>query len=302
MRERYGWLNIDKPYGMSSGGVVDKIKKMLNCKVGHAGTLDPLATGVLPIAVGKATKVVYYAMDTLKSYEVTAQWGVQRSTDDAEGEVIGTSDLKPSAHEIEKVLGQFIGNIQQTPPASSAIKIAGARAYSLAREGRDVAPSSREVCVIDIKLVATNEEGNTADFLIVCRKGFYVRALIRDLGITLGCLGYVSALRRKEVGPFPEESAVTLDRLEALVDSDRLDEVMLPLCHVIVGIPKLEVDESLARAIKNGRSISMQRASLNGLYAVENCDMCYVSRAGGVPVAVCKVADGAVRPVRVFDI
>ncbi|MGN7678506.1 MAG: tRNA pseudouridine(55) synthase TruB [Anaplasma sp.] len=302
MRERYGWLNIDKPYGMSSGGVVGKIKKMLNCKVGHAGTLDPLATGVLPIAVGKATKVIHYAMDTLKTYRVTAQWGVQRSTDDAEGEVIGTSDLKPSAHDIEKVLGQFIGNIQQTPPAFAAIKIAGARAYDLAREGRNVPLPSREVCVIDIKLVAADEERNSADFLIICKKGFYVRALIRDLGITLGCLGYVSALRRKEVGPFSEENAVTLDRLEALVDSNRLDEVMLPLCHVIINMPKLEVDESVARAIKNGQSVSMQHVSLNALYAVENCDMCYVSRAGGIPVAVCRVTDGAVRPMRVFDI
>ncbi|MCU7611879.1 tRNA pseudouridine(55) synthase TruB [Anaplasma capra] len=302
MRVKYGWLNINKPLYMSSGKVVGMIKKIFNLKVGHAGTLDPLATGVLPIAVGEATKTISYAVDSPKSYAVTVQWGEQRSTDDAEGEVIGTSDIKPNTSDIKKALGGFIGNIQQVPPAFSAVRIGGVRAYSLARRGKAISLPSRTVCIIKIDLISVNEESNTADFLIECKRGVYIRSFARDLGIALGCLGYVSSLHRKSVGSFLEKNSITLDQLEVLANEDRLDEALLPICYAMENIPKLYVDAEVATAVRHGQSISLRRTSLNGLYATENYDMCYLSQVGGVPVAICKVVDGAARPMRVFDI
>lgn len=288
---------------MSSGGVVGRIRRILNCKVGHAGTLDPLATGVLPIAVGEATKTIPYAVDGLKSYAVTVQWGSQRSTDDAEGKVIKTSSLRPSVDSIKEALGQFVGNIQQVPPAFSAVRVRGVRAYHLARRGEAVSLPPKEVCIISIDLLSVDEERNTANFLIICEKGVYIRSFARDLGISLGCLGYVSSLRRKSVGFFSEENSVTLDRLEALVNADSLDEVLLPIsCVMGDALLKLCVDAEVAEIVKKGQSVSLRRTSLNGLYAAENYDMCYLSRVGGVPVAVCKVVNGTARPVRVFDV
>ncbi|ASI47620.1 MAG: tRNA pseudouridine(55) synthase TruB [Anaplasma ovis] len=302
-RIKYGWLNVDKPLHMSSGGVVGRIRRILNCKVGHAGTLDPLATGVLPIAVGEATKTIPYAVDGLKSYAVTVQWGSQRSTDDAEGKVIKTSSLRPSVDSIKEALGQFVGNIQQVPPAFSAVRVRGVRAYHLARRGEAVSLPPKEVCIISIDLLSVDEERNTANFLIICEKGVYIRSFARDLGISLGCLGYVSSLRRKSVGFFSEENSVTLDRLEALVNADSLDEVLLPIsCVMGDALLKLCVDAEVAEIVKKGQSVSLRRTSLNGLYAAENYDMCYLSRVGGVPVAVCKVVNGTARPVRVFDV
>ncbi|PLC08592.1 UNVERIFIED_ORG: tRNA pseudouridine synthase B [Anaplasma ovis] len=302
-RVKYGWLNVDKPLHMSSGSVVGRVKKIFNCKVGHAGTLDPLATGVLPVAVGEATKTIPYAVDGLKSYAVTVQWGSQRSTDDAEGEVIKTSSLRPSADSIREALGQFVGNIRQVPPAFSAVRVRGVRAYRLARRGEAVSLPPKEVCIVSIDLLSADEESNTADFLIVCKKGVYIRSFARDLGASLGCFGYVSFLRRKSVGPFSEENSVTLDRLEALADADVLNEALLPISYVMGdALLRLHVDAEVAEIVKKGQSVSLQRTSLNGLYAAENYDMCYLSRVGGVPVAVCKVVNGTARPVRVFDV
>ncbi|WP_041651533.1 tRNA pseudouridine(55) synthase TruB [Anaplasma centrale] len=299
---RYGWLNIDKPLYMSSGGVVGRIRKIFNCKVGHAGTLDPLATGVLPIAVGEATKTVQYAVDGLKSYVAAVQWGAQRSTDDAEGEVIGTSSLRPSASSIREALGQFVGDIQQVPPAFSAVRVQGVRAYNLARKGKAVSLAPKSVCIVSVDLLSVDEEKNVANFLIVCRRGVYIRSFARDLGISLGCLGYVSSLRRKSVGPFLEEDSITLERLEELASANALDGVLLPISHVMGATLKLCVDAEVAEIVRKGQSVSLQHTSLNGLYAVENYDMCYLSQVGGVPVAICKVVNGTARPVRVFDV
>ncbi|SCV61687.1 tRNA pseudouridine synthase B [Anaplasma phagocytophilum] len=299
---KHGWLNIDKPYGVSSGSVVGKLKKMLQCKVGHAGTLDPLATGVLPIAFGEATKTTNYATDTLKSYEVTIQWGEQRDTDDKEGKIIRTSALRPTEHSIKEALQQYVGVIQQIPSTFSAIKVGGMRAYSLSRMGKEVALAPRSVCITEIELLSVDSSSNTADLRITCGKGVYVRAVARDLGITLGCYGYVARLRRTMVGPFTEANIVTLQELETLVGENKLEEAVFPLSIVMSGLPHIEIDVETAKVVKNGRNIRLVDAALNGLYIVENCDMCYLSQAGGVPVAICEVVDGTAKPVRVFNV
>ena len=287
---------------MSSGKVVGIIKKMLKCKVGHAGTLDPLATGVLPIAYGEATKTATYMVDTVKTYKTTFQWGEQRDTDDAAGEVIATSSIKPTEESIRKVLSRYIGTIKQIPAVYSAIKIGGKKAYDLARQGKNVALEPRNVCILGIELISVDQEKNTVDLFVTCKKGVYIRSLARDFGAALGCLGYVASLRRTRVGSFTEESAIPLCDFQGYVENSKLDEISFPIDAVMEKIARVEVDEKTAKLLKNGLSIRLDEVSSNGLYIAENYDMCYLSQVGGGPVAVCKVVDGTVSPVRVFNV
>lgn len=210
-----GWVIFDKPKGMGSTEAVSKIKWLFNAeKAGHAGTLDPLASGMLPIALGEATKTVPYVMDGSKIYSFTVTWGEERSTDDLEGPVTQTSDKRPTEDDILALLPNYIGTIQQTPPQFSAIKIDGERAYDLARSGETVAIPSREVEIYQLELVEINDAGQ-AVFEVECGKGTYVRSLARDMGRDLGCLGHIAELRRLEVAPFNEDDFVTLAELEA---------------------------------------------------------------------------------------
>ncbi|MGQ5719815.1 tRNA pseudouridine(55) synthase TruB [Pseudochrobactrum asaccharolyticum] len=210
-----GWVIFDKPKGMGSTEAVSKIKWLFNAeKAGHAGTLDPLASGMLPIALGEATKTVPYVMDGSKIYSFTVTWGEERSTDDLEGPVTKTSDKRPTEDDILSLLPNYIGTIQQTPPQFSAIKIDGERAYDLARSGETVAIPSREVEIYQLELVEINDAGQ-AVFEVECGKGTYVRSLARDMGRDLGCLGHIAELRRLEVAPFNEDDFVTLAELEA---------------------------------------------------------------------------------------
>lgn len=210
-----GWVIFDKPKGMGSTEAVSKIKWLFNAeKAGHAGTLDPLASGMLPIALGEATKTVPYVMDGTKIYAFTVTWGEERSTDDLEGPVTKTSDKRPTREEIEALLPNYTGIIQQIPPQFSAIKIDGERAYDLAREGETVAIPAREVEIDRLELVEINENGQ-ALFEVECGKGTYVRSLARDMGRDLGCFGHIADLRRLEVAPFSEDDFVTLEELEA---------------------------------------------------------------------------------------
>lgn len=210
-----GWVIFDKPKGMGSTEAVSKIKWLFNAeKAGHAGTLDPLASGMLPIALGDATKTVPYVMDGAKIYAFTVTWGEERSTDDLEGPVTQTSDKRPTSDEIQALLPKYTGIIQQTPPQFSAIKIDGERAYDLAREGATVAIPSREVEIARLELVEINEAGQ-ALFEVECGKGTYVRSLARDMGRDMGCYGHIADLRRLEVAPFNEDDFVTLEELEA---------------------------------------------------------------------------------------
>ncbi|WOC15968.1 tRNA pseudouridine(55) synthase TruB [Pseudochrobactrum sp. MP213Fo] len=210
-----GWVIFDKPKGMGSTEAVSKIKWLFNAeKAGHAGTLDPLASGMLPIALGEATKTVPYVMDGTKIYTFTVTWGEERSTDDLEGPVTNTSDKRPAEEEILALLPKYTGVIQQIPPQFSAIKIDGERAYDLAREGATVAIPSREVEIDRLELVEINEAGQ-AVFEVECGKGTYVRSLARDMGRDMGCFGHIAELRRLEVAPFNEDDFVTLAELEA---------------------------------------------------------------------------------------
>lgn len=211
-----GWVIFDKPKGMGSTEAVSKIKWLFNAeKAGHAGTLDPLASGMLPIALGEATKTVPYVMDGAKIYQFTVAWGAERSTDDLEGPITRQSDLRPTEQQIKALLPKYTGIIQQIPPQFSAIKIAGERAYDLAREGEAVEIPAREVEILRLDLVAIDADGQ-AIFEVECGKGTYVRSLARDMGRDLGCYGYIAELRRTEVAPFTPDDLVTLEQLESV--------------------------------------------------------------------------------------
>lgn len=248
----HGWAIIDKPQGMSSSQVVGKVRWLLNAqKAGHGGTLDPLATGVLPIALGEATKTVSFVMDGAKAYRCWVKFGTSTTTDDAEGEVVETSDVRPSVEQIEAVLHEFEGEIEQTPPVFSAIKIDGQRAYKRARADEDVDMPSRIVRIDRVSLV----EMPAPDLAIIdveCGKGTYIRALARDLALRLGSVGHCADLRRTKAGPFTENGAISLDSLEALGHSARLEEVVLPIMTALDDIPVLALSEDEAGKMRNG--------------------------------------------------
>lgn len=265
-----GWLILDKPVGMTSTQAVGKIRWLFNAqKAGHAGTLDPLATGILPIALGEATKTVPYAVDGAKSYQFTVCWGVETNTDDAEGEVVETSEKRPSIEEVEALLPQFTGDIMQRPPAFSAIKIDGNRAYDLARAGETVELKERPVC-IDRLVVVAQPDADHMTFEADCGKGTYVRSLARDIGRQLGCYGHIAALRRIQVGGFTEEDAVTLDELIEVgepvgADGERfrlaeqdpgpLLEYLLPIEAALDDLFELQLSLSDAARVQRGQSV-----------------------------------------------
>ncbi|MDX1486389.1 MAG: tRNA pseudouridine(55) synthase TruB, partial [Alphaproteobacteria bacterium] len=234
-----GWFAVDKPKGISSAGVVARLRATLKPKrIGHGGTLDPLATGVLPVAVGEATKTVAYAMGGLKSYRFTVCFGERRDTDDGEGRVVETSAVRPTTDGIEGVLSGFVGAIEQVPPAFSALKQGGRPAYDRARRGERVALAPRPVTVHRLELVGRPDQDH-ATFEVICGKGVYVRALGRDLAAALGTVGFVSELRRTRVGPFREEHAIPLDNLAAMGHSARAFEHLHPVETVLDDIPAL---------------------------------------------------------------
>ncbi|HCS22993.1 MAG TPA: tRNA pseudouridine(55) synthase TruB, partial [Rhodospirillaceae bacterium] len=239
----HGWLNLDKPLGLTSTQAIGRVRRLTNAqKLGHAGTLDPLATGILPIALGEATKTIPYAQDADKVYRFTVQWGAATNTDDKEGEVIATSDKRPARADIEALLPRFTGDILQTPPQFSAIKLDGERAYDLARAGQAVDIKPRPVTVFSLEITEATE--NEAVFEMECSKGTYVRAVARDMGQLLGCYGHVTALRRLAVGGFTEENAISLDVFEKMVQSAPADQVLLPVETVLDDIPALAMTDA----------------------------------------------------------
>ena len=288
-----GWLILDKPVGMTSTHAVALTKRALNAKkAGHAGTLDPLASGILPIALGEATKTVPYVMDGKKSYVFTVAWGVETDTDDAEGRPVETTGRVPERAEVEALLGRFTGTIEQVPPRYSAVKIAGERAYDLARDGETVELKARTV-VVD-RLVVIGHDGDRTVLQADCGKGTYVRALARDLGRALTCLGHVSALRRTRVGPFSEEIATTIGGLEEAArsgESPRLESVATALCD----LEAVPVSGDAARRIMRGQPVVLRGrdAPIGGrVYATHN----------GALLAVGDVESGEFVPHRVFSL
>jgi tRNA pseudouridine55 synthase len=299
-RPVHGWVILDKPLGMTSTQAVGKIRWLFGAeKAGHGGTLDPLATGLLPIALGEATKTVSYAMDGRKIYRFTVAWGAERSTDDLEGEVVERSDQRPSRQDIESILSKFIGEIQQVPPVFSAIKVEGARAYDLARGGAEVQLESRPVVIEDLRLVDV-ADGVSATFEVACGKGTYVRSLARDMGRMLGCLGHVTMLRRVAVGPFAEMDMIPLEKLEELSHKapggNAMDGVLRPIETVLDGIPALAMDEQQAQRLKQGQSVLLRGA--NAPIALE----AVLITSGGTPLGIGTVEQGTLKPKRLFNL
>lgn len=308
-----GWLIFDKPHGMGSTEAVALIKRLFRAdKAGHAGTLDPLATGVLPIALGEATKTVSCLMDERKTYLFTVTWGEERSTDDLEGEVVQSSEKRPGHADIQTVLSQFTGKIEQIPPQFSAVRINGARAYDLARDGEKIIIAPREVEVFRLEILSC-PDAHCTRFLVECGKGTYIRSLARDMGRLLGCFGHVSELRRMSVAPFDERSAVTQDQLmdaarkvSATLESQPelgalaaqafqpLDVLLKAPETALVSLPHIALSEEAAHRVRMGNS-----AIIRGRDAPVEADLAYVTAKGRL-LATGEIRHGEFHPRRVF--
>lgn len=291
----HGWVVLDKPYGMTSTQAVGAMKRIFGTpKAGHAGTLDPLASGMLPIALGEATKTVPYVMDGDKIYRFTVRWGIETTTDDTEGEAVRASDRRPSADDIEAVLGEFEGEIMQTPPAFSAIKVDGERAYDLARAGETVELEARPITVHRLDLIDC-PDADTAVFEAECGKGTYVRAIARDMGRRLGSAGHVIELRRLLVGPFGEEDMVTLDELEAaLAEQGDALTLLTPIEAALAELPQLEVTSDQAVRLRNGNPVLLRGRDA----PVEEVAVGVFER--GRLMAIAKVEHGELKPIRLI--
>lgn len=292
----HGWLVLDKPLEMTSTRAVSILKRLYSAqKVGHAGTLDPLATGILPIAFGEATKTVPFAVDGEKVYRFAVRWGAETSTDDAEGKVTATSDARPTVADIEALLPQFTGEIMQVPPQFSAIKVDGERAYALARDGEEVVLEARPVVIDELRLVEVPDE-HTAHFEARCGKGTYVRAIARDIGRAIGCRGHVVGLRRTRVGPFSQDDAVGLEEIEAAAEAgEDLSSFLQPVEVALGEILELNVSPADAADLAQGRSILIR-----GRDAPVLGGSAYAMSKGRI-VALGEIAKGALHPTRVFN-
>jgi tRNA pseudouridine55 synthase len=295
-------LVIDKPAGVTSAAVVAAVRRATHAaKVGHGGTLDPLATGVLPIALGEATKTVSYVMDGSKIYRFTIRWGEQRNTDDAEGDVVNVSEVRPTEEAIRAVLPRFIGEIDQVPPIFSAVKVAGQRAYALARAEIPVELESRTVRVEGIELIDM-PDADHAVFEVIAGKGTYMRALARDLAVALGTVGHVAALRRNSVGPFTESAAIPLDKIDSLGHSDGLKEHLLPVGAALDGIPALNLTEAEGRRLQRGQPVAVLPVASRSSIKHLSRDAVFCAMAMGRPVALATVKGGEIRPLRVLNL
>jgi tRNA pseudouridine55 synthase len=294
-RDISGWIVVDKPAGVTSTAVVGKVRWALDAKkAGHAGTLDPAATGVLAIALGEATKTVPYITDALKCYRFQVRLGAATNTDDAEGEVIATSGLRPSDAEIQAALPAFTGDIEQVPPQFSAVKVDGERAYTLARAGEEMELAARPLWVESLTLLG-RPDADTIELEMVCGKGGYVRSIARDLGAALGCLGHVLWLRREWSGPFEASDGLSLEQIDALARSPELDAKLLPLELGLADLDEVRATPEGAVRLRNGNP-GMVIAS-----GVEFGDEVWASYQGQ-PVAVGIYRSGELHPSRVFNL
>jgi tRNA pseudouridine55 synthase len=296
-----GWLILDKPAGITSTQAVNVVKRIFDAqKAGHAGTLDPLATGILPIALGEGTKTVPYVMDGRKTYRFILKFGEARSTDDAEGEVIQTSDRRPTDDEIRAALPAFIGEIDQVPPAFSAIKVQGERAYDLARAGEMVELTSRKVTVYGLALLV-RPSPDEVRLEVRCGKGTYMRALGRDLAIKLGTCGHITSLRRSAVGPFAEEASISLETLKSLGHSPAAFEHLLPIETALDDIPALALTATEAIRLRSGQPVGLlHRQDRDRIYELAPGGMVRAMAEGRL-VALTRFEAGELVPVRVMN-
>ncbi len=298
-----GWLILDKAYDFGSTEAVSKAKWLFQAqKAGHAGTLDPLATGVLPIAFGEATKTVPYIMAAEKRYRFTARWGAATTTDDTEGTAIATSDHRPTAAEIEAVLDRFTGEIEQAPPQFSAVKVGGERAYDLARDGQTVDLAPRLIDIHELRLVETPDRDH-AVLEAVTGKGAYVRALVRDMARALGTEGHVSELRRLAVGPFRAEDGVTIAGLEALETPEARDGALLPVDAALAGLPQTAVGGPEADKLRRGQPAVISPSAAKGVRGGESGAVpAVLASLHGEAVAICELDGLKLKPLRVFNL
>ena len=298
----HGWIVLDKPEGMTSTSAVAAVKRRTRAaKAGHAGTLDPFATGLLPIALGEATKTVPYLQEGEKHYRFTVRWGVATDTDDRDGAVVARSDVRPDRAAVAAVLDRFVGEIEQVPPAFSAIRVGGRRAYDLARAGDAPAMAPRIVWIGDLRL-ASMPDADHAVFEATCGKGTYVRALARDMAGELGTVGHLVALRRTRVGPFGEDHAISLDELGENMQCAAALTHLHSVETALDDIPALAVTETEAGRLRNGQAVSLLRkADLDRVAELENGDT-VLTMADGIPVALGRYAAGEVQPVRVLNL
>jgi tRNA pseudouridine55 synthase len=296
----HGWIVIDKPVGPGSTQIVGAVKRALReggyakAKVGHGGTLDPLASGVLPVALGEATKLAGRMLEADKVYDFTVAFGAETDTLDLEGAVVATSDVRPTVAEAEAVLAQFIGEIDQVPPAYSALKVDGKRAYDLARSGKEVALPSRRVTVHALALRHAEQDGGSVSEAVLearVSKGTYIRSLARDIAQALGTFGHVTMLRRTKAGPFTLESAISLDNLAELAKRGTLEQALLPLTAGLDDIPALSVTPDQAGALRQGRKV-IGISAKPGLHLATDAS---------VPVALVELSEGELRVVRGFN-
>ncbi len=301
-----GWVNLDKPENITSTQAIGKLRRILNAqKIGHAGTLDPLATGVLPIALGEATKTIQFMQDAQKTYSFSLIWGEQRDTDDLEGQVVEKSDVRPAKQDIIDVIPEFTGYIEQTPPAFSAIKINGQRAYDLARKGKPAEIKSRTVHIKRLELIKAEQD--KALFSVDCGKGTYIRSLARDIAIKLGTRAYIKTLRRERVGSFHIKDAISLDNLEQMDYLSARNEALLPLQSVLDDIPALVLKQDEAVKLKNGQALAfvsrgdflrLTQSGLGEKGSVRHALAVFES----TPVAIIEASGARIKPVRVFNI
>ena len=293
-RPIHGWIAVDKPSGMSSARAVARVRRITGAaKAGHGGTLDPLATGVLPVALGEATKTAAWAMAGVKTYRFTLRWGESRDTDDAEGAVTETSEARPGEAELRSVLHRFTGEIVQRPPRFSAVKLDGRRAYDLARDAVDFDLPERVVRVEELVLIDM-PDADRAVLELRCGKGTYVRSLARDLALALDTVGYAEEIRRLAVGRFVEADSIPLDMLERLVHSAPAQDYLLPIEAALDDIPAVPVSDSQASLLRHGQPVPVAArhvAEGGTVIAVTN----------GMLVALARVEDGAIRPTRVIN-
>lgn len=292
---QHGWIIIDKPAGITSAAVVGKVKRMLGQKkVGHAGTLDPMATGILPLALGEATKTVDYVMTGEKTYEFTVKWGSSTTTDDKEGEILENTFKRPTQEEILNILPQFEGNILQLPPLYSALHVEGKRAYDLAREGKtleDLNLKRRPIEIFSLELLATRED--EADFIAHCSKGTYVRSLGRDMARTLGTLGHLTALRRTQSGKFNLSHAISLEHLSQLRHSSaKLDQIW-PINAVLDDIPAVVLDQDQERLLRFGQTLNLRNQEEGAVLCISPI---------GLPIALAEVTERMLKSKRIFNI
>lgn len=292
-RDISGWLVVDKPAGITSTSVVNKVRWAFRAKkAGHAGTLDPEATGVLAVALGEATKTVPYITDALKAYRFNVRLGQATNTDDTEGEITDTSDTRPTDEQIKDALGAFVGDIMQVPPKFSAVKVDGQRAYKLARDGEDIELAARALWVEEL-ILADRPDADHVILEMTCGKGGYVRSIARDLGVVLGCFGHVAWLRRVWSGPFDATDGITLEQLDTLAHTPELDAYLRPLEVGLTDLPEVKATEQGAMRLRNGNP------GMVIAHGIEFGDECWAS-SNGEAVAVGVYKAGELHPSRVF--